>query len=143
MGNFLYEKVTFKSTSAEPLPRWAIGTGQSSCLQFRSGPIARRGRGGIMPFTIFKIRCVRQDMRVLYEILCKSEEYFYLCCGQNRIRIRSARGGYMKMPTAEPPADHRTGPGPPTVRGRSDGPPGAVFQLKIPESLKFSMASSV
>ncbi len=47
---FLYEKVAFKSTSAEPLPRWAIGTGQSSCLQFRSGTIARRGRGGIMPF---------------------------------------------------------------------------------------------
>ena len=46
----LYEKLAFKSTSAEPLPRWAIGTGQSSCLQFRSGPIARRGRGGIMPF---------------------------------------------------------------------------------------------
>ena len=27
------------------LPRWAIGTGQLSCLQFRSGPIARRGGG--------------------------------------------------------------------------------------------------
>ena len=25
-----------------------------------------------------------------------AEAYFYLCCGQNRIRIRSARGGYMK-----------------------------------------------
>ncbi len=61
----LYEKVAFKSTSAEPLPRWAIGTGQSSCLQFRSGTIARRGRGGIMPFTIFNIRCVRQDMWVI------------------------------------------------------------------------------
>ena len=47
---FFYEKVAFKSASAEPLPRWAIGTGQSSCLQIRSGPIARRGRGGIMPF---------------------------------------------------------------------------------------------
>ncbi len=46
----LYEKVASKATSAEPLPRWAIGTGQSSCLQFRSGTIARRGRGGIMPF---------------------------------------------------------------------------------------------
>ncbi len=46
----LYEKVAFKSTSAESLPRWAIGTGQSSCLQFRSGTVARRGRGCIMPF---------------------------------------------------------------------------------------------
>ena len=39
----LYEKVAFKFTSAEPPPRWAIGTGQLSCLQFRPGPIARRG----------------------------------------------------------------------------------------------------
>ena len=46
----LYEKATSKATSAEPPPRWAIGTGQLSCLQFRSGPIARRGGGGIIPF---------------------------------------------------------------------------------------------
>ena len=39
-----------KATSAEPPPRWAIGTGQMSCLQFRSGPIARLGGGGIIPF---------------------------------------------------------------------------------------------
>ncbi len=39
----LYEKVAFKSTSAEPLPRRAIGTGQLSRLRFRAGPIARRG----------------------------------------------------------------------------------------------------
>ncbi|WP_212637583.1 hypothetical protein [Desulfocicer vacuolatum] len=32
-----------KATSAEPSPRWAIGTGQLGCLQFRSGTIARRG----------------------------------------------------------------------------------------------------
>ena len=31
----------------------------------------------------------------LYEILRKSEAYFKLCCGQNRIRIRSARGSYI------------------------------------------------
>ncbi len=71
-GNYchvgLYEKVAFKSTPAEPLPRWAIGTGQSSCLQFRSGTIARRGRGGIMPFTIFNICCVRQDMPVILKV---------------------------------------------------------------------------
>ena len=30
----------------------------------------------------------------LYEILRKSEAYFKLCCGQNRIRIRSAHGSY-------------------------------------------------
>ena len=46
----LYEKIAFKFTSAEPPPRWAIGTGQSSCRQFRSGTIARRGGGGIIPF---------------------------------------------------------------------------------------------
>ncbi len=46
----LYEKAASKATSAEPPPRWAIGTGQLSCLQFRSGPIARRGGGGIIPF---------------------------------------------------------------------------------------------
>ena len=33
----------------------------------------------------------------LYEILRKFEAYFYLCCGQNRIKIWSARGGYMKL----------------------------------------------
>ena len=43
-------EVAFKSTSAESLPRWATGTGQSSYLKFRSGPIARRGRGGIRSF---------------------------------------------------------------------------------------------
>ena len=48
---FLYEKAASKATSAEPPPRWAIGTGQLSCLQFRSGPIARRGGGGIIPFS--------------------------------------------------------------------------------------------
>ena len=32
----------------------------------------------------------------LYEILRKTGEYFKLCCGQNRIGIRSARGSYMK-----------------------------------------------
>ena len=52
---FLYEKAAFKSTSAEPLPRWVIGTGQLNCLQFRSGPIARRGRGGMMPFLSFVV----------------------------------------------------------------------------------------
>ena len=46
----LYEKAASKATSAEPPHRWAIGTGQLSCLQFRSGPIARRGGGGIIPF---------------------------------------------------------------------------------------------
>ncbi len=51
----LYEKAASKATSAEPPPRWAIGTGQLSCLQFRSGPIARRGGGGIMPFSIFVV----------------------------------------------------------------------------------------
>ena len=51
----LYEKVAFKPTSAEPPPRWAIGTGQLSCLQFRSGTIARRGGGGIMPFSSFVV----------------------------------------------------------------------------------------
>ncbi len=52
---FLYEKVVFKSTSAEPLPRRAIGTGQLSRLRFRAGHIARRGGGGIMPFSIFVV----------------------------------------------------------------------------------------
>ncbi len=51
----LYEKAASKATSAEPPPRWAIGTGQLSCLQFRSGPIARRGGGGIIPFSIFVV----------------------------------------------------------------------------------------
>ncbi len=51
----LYEKVAFKSTSAEPLPRRAIGTGQLSRLRFRAGPIARRGGGGMMPFSIFVV----------------------------------------------------------------------------------------
>ena len=32
----------------------------------------------------------------LCEILRKSREYFKLCCGRNRVRIRSARGGYIK-----------------------------------------------
>ena len=32
----------------------------------------------------------------LYEILRKSGVYFKFCCGQNEIRMRSARGGYMK-----------------------------------------------
>ena len=44
------KKIAKMATSAEPPPRWAIGTGQLSCLQFRSGPIARRGGGGIIPF---------------------------------------------------------------------------------------------
>ncbi len=52
---FLDEKAASKATSAEPPPRWAIGTGQLSCLQFRSGPIARRGGGGIIPFSIFVV----------------------------------------------------------------------------------------
>ncbi len=52
---------------SRPPPRWAIGTGQLSCLQFRSGPIARRG--GRRYNTIFYICCVRQDMWVLYESL--------------------------------------------------------------------------
>ncbi len=51
----LYEKAASKATSAEPPPRWAIGTGQLSRLRFRSGPIARRGGGGIMPFSIFVV----------------------------------------------------------------------------------------
>ncbi len=62
----LYEKVVFKSTSAEPLPRRAIGTGQLSRLRFRAGPIARRGG---RHNAIFYLRCVRQDMWVLYESL--------------------------------------------------------------------------
>ena len=58
---FLYEKAASKATSAEPPPRWAIGTGQLSCLQFRSGPIARRGGGGIMPFLFFVVSAGPHD----------------------------------------------------------------------------------
>ena len=47
---FLYEKAASKATSAEPPPRWAMGTGQLSCLQFRSGAGsgARWGRHNAM-----------------------------------------------------------------------------------------------
>ncbi len=62
----LYEKVVFKSTSAEPLPRRAIGTGQLSRLRFRAGPIARRGGG--RHNAIFYLRCVRQDMWVYMKV---------------------------------------------------------------------------
>ena len=62
----LYEKAASKATSAEPPPRWVIGTGQLSCLQFRSGPIARRGGGGIIPFgsaskTLYLLRSTGHD----------------------------------------------------------------------------------
>ena len=49
----------------------------------------------------------------LYEILRKSEAYFKLCCGQNRIRIRSARGSYIQcslqgnLSRAAPPMGNR------------------------------------
>ncbi len=46
----VYEKAASKATSAEPPPRWAIGTGQLSCLQFWSGPTARQGGDDIIPF---------------------------------------------------------------------------------------------
>jgi len=34
-------------------------------------------------------------MYVLYEILGKSRGYFKLCCGQTKVRMRSARGSYL------------------------------------------------
>ena len=44
------------------------------------------------------LRCGQNEIRMrsarggLYEILRKSLEYFKLCCGQNEIKIRSAHG---------------------------------------------------
>ncbi len=93
----LYEKAASKATSAEPPPRWAIGTGQLSCLQFRSGPIARRG--GRRYNTIFYICCVRQDMPVymkLRPMICNNRS-FDICCGQVRSPMRSVRGSYTGM----------------------------------------------
>ena len=39
---------------------------------------------------------LRPHLAFLYEILRKSGAYFKLRCGQNEIKIRSARGSYMK-----------------------------------------------
>ncbi|SMC38779.1 hypothetical protein SAMN02746065_101284 [Desulfocicer vacuolatum DSM 3385] len=39
-------KYLLSGNHSRAAPRWAIGTGQLSCLQFRSGTIARRGGGG-------------------------------------------------------------------------------------------------
>ncbi|WP_212637977.1 hypothetical protein [Desulfocicer vacuolatum] len=58
-----------KATSAEPSPRRAIGTGQLSCLQFRSGPIARRGDGGIIPFSIFVVGGSRSKQDSLVAVM--------------------------------------------------------------------------
>ncbi len=69
----LYEKVAFKSTSAEPLPRRAIGTGQLSRLRFRAGPIARRGGG--RHNAIFYLRCVRQGMGVIETPKREAKDY--------------------------------------------------------------------
>ncbi len=49
-GHVLADTTKIENGIMPPPPRWAIGTGQLSCLQFRSGTIARRGGGGIIPF---------------------------------------------------------------------------------------------
>ncbi len=87
LNRLLYEKAASKATSAEPPPRWAIGTGQLSCLQFRSGPIARRGGGGIIPFgsasTTLYLLCPAGHAR-LYESLTNMLELkdFFFRCGR-------------------------------------------------------------
>ncbi|SMC74941.1 hypothetical protein SAMN02746065_10942 [Desulfocicer vacuolatum DSM 3385] len=49
----------------------------------------------------FKLRCGQNEIKIrsargsLYEILRKPGMHFKFCCGQSRIRIRSARGGYI------------------------------------------------
>ncbi len=100
----LYEKAASKATSAEPPPRWAIGTGQLSCLQFRSGPIARRGGGGIIPFgsasTTLYLLCPAGHAR-LYERVGDPNILSSFVVGEPRPPMRSARGSYMDDMTAE------------------------------------------
>ena len=55
----------------------------------------------------FKICCGRNRIKIrsahgsLYEILRKSGVYFKLCCGQNHIKMRSARGSYLNINNME------------------------------------------
>jgi len=103
----LYEKVAWKSTSAEP-PRWATGTGQSNRLRFRAGTIARRG-GGMISFSIFVVAAVT----AMYVIIKPRNalHYFHASLGldqaQNKVRPWRLYGSTQSHTNEKNPRPHQ------------------------------------
>ena len=88
----LYEKAAFKLTSAEPPPRG----NRNRAIEPSTVPArAHCPSGGAAKCHFLSSLCSPGHVG-LYEILRKSRAYFKLCCGQHRIRMRSAHGSYIK-----------------------------------------------
>ena len=93
----LYEKAASKATSAEPPP--PMGN-RNRTIELSTVPVRAHCPSGGRRYNTIWLRVYDPIFVVfartcwLYEILRKTGEYFKLCCGQNRIRIRSAHGGY-------------------------------------------------
>jgi len=103
-GGF-YMKMRCPSSLSRAPPRWVIGTGQLGRLRFRAGPIARRGGGGIMPFSIF---VVSGRAWVLYGRVDMSNILSCLVVDRPRpeygLPVAVIRKDRIKVPTTEPTA---------------------------------------